>query len=199
MTVRVATSRGLALDIRSPAVRPRLVGSVLVRLRGLGPAYSPRSIEQEETQMKRRLLTSFGAATILASVLAATPLRVSADAGAQFQRSDDGGPEETAANPCLPAKPNPVIGDSIGARFLPAGLSAPAHPGARAQGRPGVRPDGIVLRHRETRRSSGERRDFRGFLDSQITPRFPDGLTVVKGDGQFSDSGETSSRRRRSS
>jgi hypothetical protein len=30
--------------------------------------------------------------------------------------------------------------------------------------------------------------DFRGFLDSQITPRFPDGLTVVKGDGQFKDS-----------
>jgi hypothetical protein len=27
--------------------------------------------------------------------------------------------------------------------------------------------------------------EFRAFLDNQITPRFPDGLTVVKGDGQF--------------
>jgi hypothetical protein len=27
--------------------------------------------------------------------------------------------------------------------------------------------------------------EFLGFLDSQITPRFPDGLTLLKGDGQF--------------
>lgn len=27
--------------------------------------------------------------------------------------------------------------------------------------------------------------DFRGFLDSEITPRFPDGLTLVTGYGQF--------------
>jgi hypothetical protein len=29
--------------------------------------------------------------------------------------------------------------------------------------------------------------EFRTFLDDQITPRFPDGLTVMKGDGQFRD------------
>jgi len=27
--------------------------------------------------------------------------------------------------------------------------------------------------------------EFFGFLDEQITPRFPDGLTLLKGDGQF--------------
>jgi hypothetical protein len=27
--------------------------------------------------------------------------------------------------------------------------------------------------------------DFRAFVDHVITPRFPDGLTVIKGDGQF--------------
>lgn len=27
--------------------------------------------------------------------------------------------------------------------------------------------------------------EFLAFLDAQITPRFPDGLTVLKGDGQF--------------
>jgi hypothetical protein len=27
--------------------------------------------------------------------------------------------------------------------------------------------------------------EFRGFVDSEVTPRFPDGLTLLKGDGQF--------------
>jgi len=27
--------------------------------------------------------------------------------------------------------------------------------------------------------------EFRGFVDAEVTPRFPDGLTVIKGDGQF--------------
>lgn len=27
--------------------------------------------------------------------------------------------------------------------------------------------------------------EFRAFLDAEITPRFPDGLTLLKGDGQF--------------
>jgi hypothetical protein len=27
--------------------------------------------------------------------------------------------------------------------------------------------------------------EFRGFLDAEITPRFPDGLTLLEGDGQF--------------
>jgi uncharacterized protein DUF3574 len=27
--------------------------------------------------------------------------------------------------------------------------------------------------------------EFRAFVDAEVTPRFPDGLTVIKGDGQF--------------
>ena len=27
--------------------------------------------------------------------------------------------------------------------------------------------------------------EFRGFVDRHVTPRFPDGLTILKGDGQF--------------
>jgi hypothetical protein len=27
--------------------------------------------------------------------------------------------------------------------------------------------------------------EFRGFVDAEVTPLFPDGLTVIKGDGQF--------------
>jgi hypothetical protein len=40
-----------------------------------------------------------------------------------------------------------------------------------------ARPDGVVTDQ-----------EFREFLDRIITPRFPDGLTLLKGDGQFSDS-----------
>jgi hypothetical protein len=43
-----------------------------------------------------------------------------------------------------------------------------------------AKPDGVVTDA-----------EFRAFLDDQITPRFPDGLTVLKGDGQFrGESGE---------
>lgn len=28
-------------------------------------------------------------------------------------------------------------------------------------------------------------KEFRTFIDAEVTPRFPDGLTVLKGDGQF--------------
>jgi hypothetical protein len=41
-----------------------------------------------------------------------------------------------------------------------------------------AKPDGVV--------SDAE---FREFLDRIITPRFPDGLTLLKGDGQFSEDG----------
>jgi hypothetical protein len=43
-----------------------------------------------------------------------------------------------------------------------------------------AKPDGVVT---ET--------EFLAFLDAQVTPRFPDGLTLLKGDGQFrGESGE---------
>jgi len=37
-----------------------------------------------------------------------------------------------------------------------------------------AKPDGVVTEE-----------EFLAFLDTQITPRFPDGLTLLKGDGQF--------------
>ena len=39
-----------------------------------------------------------------------------------------------------------------------------------------ARPDGVVTDE-----------EFNEFLDRIITPRFPDGLTLLKGDGQFRD------------
>jgi hypothetical protein len=136
----------------------------------------------------KRLLTGFGAATIFATVLVVTPLRASADAGVQLQRSDDGGLEETAADPCLPAKPNPVIGDSSSRDFFRRGFRRRPIP---VLGRKGVLAFARTELFFGTEKPEGppvSDEDFRGFLDSQITPRFPDGLTVVKGDGQFRDS-----------
>ena len=40
--------------------------------------------------------------------------------------------------------------------------------------------------------------EFLAFLDAQITPRFPDGLTLIKGKGQFRGETAYSSRRNRS-
>lgn len=37
-----------------------------------------------------------------------------------------------------------------------------------------TKPDGIVTED-----------EFRTFIDEEVTPRFPDGLTLLKGDGQF--------------
>jgi hypothetical protein len=37
-----------------------------------------------------------------------------------------------------------------------------------------AKPDGVV-----------SEADFQDFVDRQVTPRFPDGLTVIKADGQF--------------
>jgi len=33
--------------------------------------------------------------------------------------------------------------------------------------------------------------EFQSFIDDQVTPRFPDGLTIVNGNGQFKDSSGT--------
>jgi Protein of unknown function (DUF3574) len=41
-----------------------------------------------------------------------------------------------------------------------------------------ARPDGVVTEEA-----------FREFVDEQVTPRFPDGLTLIKGDGQFRSDG----------
>lgn len=40
-----------------------------------------------------------------------------------------------------------------------------------------ARPDGLVLEE-----------EFPAFMDEEVTPRFPDGLTLLKGDGQFKES-----------
>jgi hypothetical protein len=43
-----------------------------------------------------------------------------------------------------------------------------------------ARPDGMVTEA-----------EFRDFVDRHVTPRFPDGLTLLKGDGQFRGEGDT--------
>ena len=43
-------------------------------------------------------------------------------------------------------------------------------------------------------RSSGPditEEEFQTFIDAQVTPRFPDGLTVISGNGQFKDASGT--------
>jgi hypothetical protein len=37
-----------------------------------------------------------------------------------------------------------------------------------------AKPEGVVTEE-----------EFRAFIDEEVTPRFPDGLTILKGDGQF--------------
>jgi hypothetical protein len=156
--------------------------------RRLGARHRCGSIKRKDTQMTRRILTSLGAATILASVLAAAPVRVHAQAGSPFQRSGDSGSEDTAMDPCLPPNPNAAVGVSSARDFSRRGSfrRRPIPPlgrkGALAFARTELffgtdKPDGVVTDEQ-----------FQAFLDNQITPRFPDGLTVVKGDGQFRDS-----------
>jgi hypothetical protein len=58
-------------------------------------------------------------------------------------------------------------------------IPKPARKGAMPFGRTELffgtaRPNGVVTED-----------EFRRFVDEQVTPRFPDGLTVLKGDGQF--------------
>jgi hypothetical protein len=60
-------------------------------------------------------------------------------------------------------------------RRIPEGARAGALPFVRTELYFGsARPDGVVTDE-----------EFRMFLDTEITPRFPDGLTLLKGDGQF--------------
>lgn len=68
-------------------------------------------------------------------------------------------------------------------------IQRPAPEGARTGAQPFVRtelyfgtarPDGVVTEA-----------EFRDFVDRHVTPRFPDGLTVLKGDGQFRDEDNT--------
>jgi Protein of unknown function (DUF3574) len=55
--------------------------------------------------------------------------------------------------------------------------------GARAGAQPFVRTELFF----GTAKSNGvvTEAEFRKFVDEQVTPRFPDGLTLLKGDGQF--------------
>jgi Protein of unknown function (DUF3574) len=60
-------------------------------------------------------------------------------------------------------------------RRVPEGARAGPLPFVRTELYFGTaRPDGVVSEE-----------EFRTFLDAEITPRFPDGLTLLKGDGQF--------------
>jgi hypothetical protein len=66
-------------------------------------------------------------------------------------------------------------------------VQRPAPVGARSGAMPFVRtelyfgtarPEGVVTEA-----------EFHGFVDQHVTPRFPDGLTLIKGDGQFRSDG----------
>jgi hypothetical protein len=67
-----------------------------------------------------------------------------------------------------PSCRSPLVGDSFARTELYFGLSKPTGEVSDAQ--------------------------FREFVDNSVTPRFPDGLTLVKGDGQFRDSKGTTIR-----
>ena len=70
----------------------------------------------------------------------------------------------------------------VAARVTPVierGITAPPRPGARPFVRTELffgtaKPRGVV-----------SAKEFRKFVDECVTPRFPDGLTLLKGDGQF--------------
>jgi hypothetical protein len=127
------------------------------------------------------MLASLFAASILAGVLAATPSRVSAQARTQLQK-----PAPAVTDPCLPPNPNPFTTSSPSQHFLRRGffIRRPIPPGAHKGSMAFARtelffgtamPDGGAVTPEQ----------FAVFLDNQITPRFPDGLTVLTGDGQF--------------
>jgi hypothetical protein len=135
----------------------------------------------------KRMIAGLGAATILAGILAAAPERVSAQAG-RFEKLSE--PDQTATDPCLPPNSNAVTSAAASQDFakwrgfgkrrpIPVDPSKGASPFARTELFFGTeKPDGSAVTDEE----------FRVFLDQQITPRFPDGLTLVKGDGQFRNS-----------
>jgi hypothetical protein len=136
--------------------------------------------------MTRRMLASVGTATILATVLLATPV------GAQVTPSmqpGEGGQDDLSSDACLAPAPHAVFGTgaSLGVsnaegfgrrRPIPSGARRGALAFARTELFFGTDKPGDPVTDEE----------FRAFLDDQITPRFPDGLTVIKGDGQFRDS-----------
>jgi hypothetical protein len=60
-------------------------------------------------------------------------------------------------------------------RRMPEAARSEALPFARTELFFGTaKPDGVVTDE-----------EFRAFIDEEVTPRFPDGLTLIKGDGQF--------------
>lgn len=64
---------------------------------------------------------------------------------------------------------------SIQRRIPPAGRTGDALPFVRTELFFGTaKPEGVVTEE-----------EFRAFVDQVVTPRFPDGLTLLKGDGQF--------------
>ena len=68
-------------------------------------------------------------------------------------------------------------------------VRSPVPAGARTGARPFVRTELYF----GTARANGTvtEAEFRDFMDRQVTPRFPDGLTLLKGDGQFPTEGHT--------
>lgn len=137
--------------------------------------------------MKRRMLASLIAATVWASILAAAPERVAAQTSSRVDNLSGG--TETATDACL-LNQNAVTSAALSQEFtksrvfgrhrpIPVDPSKGATPFARTELFFGTgKPDGSAVTDEE----------FRAFLDNQITPRFPDGLTLVKGDGQFRNS-----------
>ena len=70
-------------------------------------------------------------------------------------------------------------GRAVVQRPVPVGAKSGAMPFVRSELYFGTaRPDGVVTEA-----------EFREFVDEHVTPRFPDGLTLIKGDGQFRSEG----------
>ena len=67
------------------------------------------------------------------------------------------------------------------------GQEAPAHPSLASQW---VRSELYFGVGEAGRVSATEEKRWRDFLDAEVTPRFPDGLTVVDGYGQWRSSGD---------
>ena len=90
----------------------------------------------------------------------------------------------TVASSPADARPDQVIrieapGRAVVQRPVPVGAKSGAMPFVRTELYFGTaRPDGVVTDA-----------EFREFVDQHVTPRFPDGLTLIKGDGQFRSEG----------
>lgn len=90
----------------------------------------------------------------------------------------------TVASSPADARPDQVVrieepGRAVVQRPAPVGAKSGAMPFVRTELYFGTaRPDGVVTDA-----------EFREFVDQHVTPRFPDGLTLIKGDGQFRSEG----------